>query len=368
MCCLQRSHNAVVRASANPEYGHQFLKACEEIVKPLLGVSATLPIMAVSLSVKLQEMAVAAAKQVGKQQAGSVQAVIELLTLACAHVGGAEGTGAVADLQQEVTSAILFRSNYSAEAIYGGKDTDLSKYLSIDVPILLAALPACKAAVNEARSPRWRFLPPADLPISSLEGDLAHTYVQAVKDGIAACRYLCGVAMQCKMAALKLDLDAEALQAACDAGDALRQFMEHLDPTQADSTFDALDEMQEVLAAEAAAERRAREELGQWTGVLQERFAELQQQHQRSVTGVDHKFTEILQRVDSLRGAGSDRVAALSAKVTDLAAAMAQLQLERTRLKLTKCSGALGLLDVDVSPSELEGYVQTVSHEMMEQL
>ncbi|KAL4855744.1 hypothetical protein ACK3TF_003821 [Chlorella vulgaris] len=190
-------------------------------------------------------------------------------------------------------------------AIYGGKDTDLCKYLGIDVPMLLAALPACKAAVNEARSPRWRFLPPADLPIS--------------------------------MAALKLDLDAEALQAACDAGDALRQFMEHLDPTQADSTFDALDDMQEVLAAEAAAERRAREQLGQWTGVLRERFAELQQQHQRSVTGVDHKFTEILQRVDSLRGAGSDRVAALSAKVTDLAAAMAELKRERTRLKLTKC-------------------------------
>ncbi|KAI3423966.1 hypothetical protein D9Q98_009800 [Chlorella vulgaris] len=55
---FQRSHNAVVRASANPEYGHQFLKACEEIVKPLLGVSAALAIMAVSLSVKLQEMAV----------------------------------------------------------------------------------------------------------------------------------------------------------------------------------------------------------------------------------------------------------------------------------------------------------------------
>jgi hypothetical protein len=31
-------------------------------------------------------------------------------------------------------------------------------------------------------------------------------------------------------------------------------------------------------------------------------------------------------------------------------------------------SGALGLLDVDVSPSELEGYVQTVSREMMEQV
>jgi hypothetical protein len=53
--------------------------------------------------------------------------------------------------------------------------------------------------------------------------------------------------------------------------------------------------------------------------------------------GVDHKFTKVLQRVDSLRGAGSDRVAALSAKVKDLAAAMAELQLERTGLKLKKC-------------------------------